>query len=273
MIKKLKQLTYKNSIDTNAKNKIGDFFATKNFKNLRRQPYPTPGSILIDGTKFEFHDAGCFYDTYQEIFMRGMYHFNTKHTAPVIIDGGANMGVSVVYFGKNFPTSKIIAFEPEQKIFEVLRNNIKQFGLNNVELHKKALWVSEEPLKFYTDGGMGGSATNVFSNQEPTIIETTVLKQYLQQPIALLKLDIEGAEMAVIKHCTEELKNVEHIFIEYHSYIDKEQELQQLLMILKTAGFRYHLSQSFSYQQPFVDKTLACENMDMAINIFGYRNK
>ena len=86
-------------------------------------------------------------------------------------------------------------------------------------------------------------------------------------------MDIEGAEYRVLKNCEAVLKNVENIFVEYHSYINEEQHLEDLLQLLKQNGFRYHLKQSFSRRSPFIDKTVACENMDMAINIFAYRHQ
>jgi hypothetical protein len=84
-------------------------------------------------------------------------------------------------------------------------------------------------------------------------------------------MDIEGAEFMVVKDCEPVLKQIDNIFIEYHSMIDEEQKLDDLLLILKRNGFRYHLSQSFSRNKPFVDINLSCEKTDMAINIYGYK--
>jgi FkbM family methyltransferase len=255
------------------KKDVTKIFGNVPMEELLKQKYGVKGSIQVDGKDFEFHDARCFYDTWQELIVNKMYEFDSSSSAPYILDCGANLGLSVFYFSKLYPNAVIDAFEPEPPIFEVLKNNVATYQLKNVIIHKKAVWDSETTLKFYTDHGMGGSVTNVYSKQEPTIIETLKLADFMQKKVDMLKMDIEGAEFTVLKSCESLLKNVEHLFVEYHSFINKEQQLDDLLALLKRAGFRYHLKESFSMKRPFIERNFACENMDMAINIFAYRDK
>ncbi|MDB5198339.1 MAG: methyltransferase FkbM family [Chitinophagaceae bacterium] len=238
---------------------------------LKKAGDKVTGSIEIFHRHFHFHHAKSFYNTYEEIFINNIYKFNPSSNTPYIVDCGANMGLSVLFFAKNYPGATIIAFEPEPPIFEILTKNIETYKLKNVTAIKKAVWNSETTLEFYTDNGMGGSVENVLTKQTPQLVETIRLKSILKDNIDFLKLDIEGAEYIVLNDCKEELKNVKNIFVEYHSYSKKEQHLEDILGILKAAGFRYHLRQSFSRERPFIDKNNICENMDMAINIFAYR--
>jgi len=241
-------------------------------ETMKRLPFGTKGNVDMNGKKFQFNDAGCFYVTYKEIIQDEIYQFKPSTKNPVIIDCGANMGLSVLYFSKNYPTAKIIAFEPEEPIFNVLENNVRSFDLKNVTIYKKAVWDSVTTLDFYSDKGMGGSVINVYSNQEPAKVETVLLSDYLHEKIDFLKMDIEGAEYQVLKSCGNLIQNVEHLFVEYHSFVNREQKLDDLLLLLKENGFRYHLRQSFSREHPFIDKGTACENMDMAITVFAYKN-
>jgi FkbM family methyltransferase len=248
-----------------------DHYSYDELEKLKELPHGVKGAIEINHHTFHSHDLRCFYDSYSEIIAGEIYRFHTNRKRPLIIDCGANMGVSVLFFATQYPNARIIAFEPEDEIFNVLQRNITSYNLTNVEIHKKAVWDSETTLQFFTDHGMGGSLTNVFHNQEPTSVKTVKLADYLHETVDFLKLDIEGAEYTVLKDCEEHLKNVEHLFVEYHSFVDQEQHLEDLLQLLKKNGFRYHLRESFSQNRPFVDKVLACENMDMAINIFATR--
>ncbi len=234
-------------------------------------PFGVKGDVSMGGKKFEFHDAGCFYVTYKEIIQEKIYQFNNTSKSPVIIDCGANMGLSVLYFSKNYPAAKIIAFEPEEEIFNVLQNNVKEFDLKNVTIHKKAVWDTVTTLDFYSDKGMGGSVANVYSKQKPAKVETVLLSDFLHEKVDFLKIDIEGAEYRVLKSCGRLIQNVEHLFVEYHSFLNQEQQLDDLLLLLKENGFRYHLKQSFSREHPFTDNNVACETMDMAIAIFAYK--
>jgi FkbM family methyltransferase len=246
-------------------------FNLAELEQMRDQPSGVFGSVEVGGKKFQYHHAASFYYTFKEIILDKIYEFNATSNNPVIIDCGANMGLSVYFFSKQYPRAKIIAFEPEEVIYNVLEKNVNTYNLQNVTILKKAVWDSVTKLNFFTDNGMGGSVVNEYKNQHPTIVETVLMSDYLKEKIDFLKMDIEGAEYRVLKSCGSLLSNVQNIFVEYHSYINQEQHLDDLLLLLKQNGFRYHLRQAFSRERPFTNRSVICENMDMAINIFAYR--
>ena len=250
---------------------LSSFVKVNHVKDLLYCQRGQKGAIRLGQHFFHFHDPLSFNVSFHEILKDEIYKFRAASKNPLILDCGANMGVSVLYFSQNYPSATIHAFEPEEPIYEMLAQNVRTYQLANVTLHKKAVWTSETVLPFYTDNGMGGSVENRYQEQQPTLVNTVRLADFLQQPVDLLKLDIEGAEYAVLKDCAPWLKNVRHLFVEYHSFVNKEQKLEEVLELLKKTGFRYHLRQSFSRAHPFVDNTLSCENMDLAINVFAYR--
>lgn len=232
------------------------------------------GEISLFGKKFYYHYGLAFHDTYREIFENKIYVFNTNNFKPVIIDCGANMGLSVLYFSKKYPNAEIIAFEPDESVLPFLEKNIKSQMINNVKLYKKAVWIEETELNFYTDNGLGGRVGKEYENQIPKIIKSLRLRDFLvtNNPIDMLKIDIEGPEYIILKDCEDLLFNVNNIFVEYHSFYDEEQHLDDILGILKRQGFRYHLKESFSRKRPFIDKILVNEKFDMAINVFAYKD-
>jgi FkbM family methyltransferase len=232
------------------------------------------GEIILFGNKFYYHNGLAFYETYKEIFERNIYEFNSNSSNPIIIDCGANMGLSVLYFSKKYPNAEIIAFEPDESVLPFLEKNIYSQKIDNLKLYKKAVWTEETELKFYTDNGLGGRIGKEYKNQNPIIIKALRLRDFLEtrNSIDMLKIDIEGSEYAVIQDCEDVLSHVNNVFIEYHSICDEEQHLEDVLNILKRQGFRYHLKESFSRAKPFVDNRIACQRFDMAINIFAYRS-
>ena len=181
------------------------------------------------------------------------------------------MGLSVLYFKTLYPNAEIIAFEPDPMIFDVLSANAKNFDWQGVKLINQAVCEEETSLAFYSDSGMGSSATNTFRKVSPIQVKTIRLADHLHRKVDMLKIDIEGSEYMMMPDCASLLANVEHIFVEYHSFTGKEQHLEELLSILKQAGFRYHLRESFSRRSTFVGKDFACENLELAINVFEYR--
>lgn len=230
------------------------------------------GFIKLFNKDFHYHHGMAFYDTYREIFEKKIYEFKTNSLRPIIIDCGANMGLSVLYFSKNYPCAEIIAFEPDESVLPFFEKNILSHNIKNVELFKKAVWTEESELKFYTDNGLGGRVGVEYENQIPKIIKSVRLKDFLNRPIDMLKIDVEGPEYLILKDCEDLLCNVNHVFVEYHSFYDEQQHLDDLLNILKRQGFRYHLKESFSRQRPFIDNILVNEKFDMAINVFAYKN-
>lgn len=248
------------------------FYNTFQKEMLKAKKTVSEGVILLFGKQFYYHHGIAFYVTYEELFVKGIYEFKTNSTKPVILDCGANMGVSTLYFSMQFPNAKIVAFEPDQSVLPFLEKNILSQNLQNIELHKKGVWTEETELSFYTDNGLGGRIGIEYNNQIPSKIKTVRLKDYLNESIAMLKIDIEGAEFEVIKDCEDKLHNVQHVFLEYHSFYNEDQHLEDILSIFKRQGFRYHLRESFSRTKPFIDKGLVCEKYDMAINVFAYRD-
>lgn len=245
--------------------------ATRELEKLNNYPKNTLGYTDILGKPFKFHDREGFIVTYKELFVQEIYKFEPKNKNGVILDCGANIGVSVLYFSLNYPQHRIIAFEPQNDLFVILQENVKSFGLKNVELHNKAIWSKSEKLQFYTDGGLGGRVNNPYSGQIPSVIDAVPLYQYLNEQIDMLKIDIEGAEDTVLKSCSGSLKKANHIFFEYHNSIDKPQTLHELLSLIKEEGFNYYIKESAIRERPFVDNLVICENFDMALNIFCYK--
>jgi len=78
------------------------------------------------GKPFEIVDGLSFVLMYRDIFEQHSYRFRTNEQKPYIIDGGANVGLSVLYFKELYPRSQIVAFEPDDDIFSVLERNIER---------------------------------------------------------------------------------------------------------------------------------------------------
>lgn len=221
---------------------------------------------------FKFNDGASFAVTYEEIFINKIYNFKAVEGKNFILDCGANMGLSVLYFSQTYPNHQIYAFEPDSEAFAILSENVTTFNLKNVQLFNKAVWNKEEVLTFYTDGGLGGRVLSAYKEQEATRVETVRLLDYLSDKVDFLKLDIEGAEDTVLKDCASNLSVIGSMFFEYHNDINKEQTLHELLDIVKGAGFHYYIKESSVRGNPFNDTFLICESFDMAINIFCYKS-
>ncbi|NIR14973.1 MAG: FkbM family methyltransferase [Desulfobacterales bacterium] len=218
-------------------------------------------------------DSASFLSAYQQIFERELYRFNTSRENPKIVDCGANIGLCILYWKQLYPAAHITAFEPDPEVFETLVWNCKHWELTNVELINKAVWSSETELPFWAEGADAGRLLeNSELNDKPsTTVMTANLRDYLQGEVDFLKLDIEGAETEVLLHCADRLRRISNVFVEYHSFVGKEQEIDAILRVLRHADFRIHIQPELVSQKPFVEQ-LNKEGMDQRLNIFAYRS-
>jgi len=238
---------------------------------IARIPRYTKFKIKINGWDLHLPDSASFLSSYENIFVNRIYEFKADNKKPYILDVGANVGVSVLFFKTLFPCSEIIAFEADPKIYEYLLENVHGNGFNDVLIFNKAAWHENALLKFKADGADGGRIT--FANNANTIeVKAVDLREFLRaRKIDFLKMDIEGAETDILLHCSQYLSGVKNIFIEYHSAAGEPQRLDQLLCVLKQNGFRYHMHSGFNKKMPYLNKLTSFSNYDMMLNIFAWR--
>lgn len=240
-------------------------------QKLSNTPRYTPVFTDLLGTEIQLVDAASSIFMYGEIFEQQIYKFKTQTQKPLIIDGGANIGLSIIYFKQLYPNAQVIAFEPDSNVFQVLDKNIERFRLTDVTLVNKALWSTETMLEFMSEGADGGRVVETGQGRDKYQVPTIRLRDYLSQSVDFLKLDIEGAETEVMKDCQDLLGNVENIFVEYHSFVNQRQTLDVLIGILSDAGFRLHIHPPVTSPQPFFNRNIHA-GMDMQLNVFAFRD-
>lgn len=189
-----------------------------------------PGHYSFLGFTMHFDNKWSAINMWFELFGQNAYYFKTAQATPLIIDGGANIGDTIVYFKSLYPDAKIVAYEPNPKAAALLKKNVGQNNLQNVSIEESALGSKEGVITLEDDssGIYNGGTT---SDQVLLHTETTVEMSHITVPVAtlttndivknaeridLLKLDIEGAESEVLQSLAEILHKVERIILEYH---------------------------------------------------------
>jgi len=161
-------------------------------------------------------DFACF----EKVFIEEEY---AEEAAPrVIIDAGANIGMTTLYYAQRFPQARIVAIEPEESNFAMLKLNCGH--LANVTLLQAALWGEAKELGLCDAGAekwafaVAEKSTGDSSN--PGIRGITlpeILAMVAPAGIDILKLDIEGAELALFSANPQAwLPQVSRIVIELH---------------------------------------------------------
>ena len=227
----------------------------------------SPFRTVLFGRGFKGLDYLSFLWQYFEIFCLDSYQFEQKQENPVIIDCGSNIGLSLLYYHRNYSGATILAFEPSSTVFEYLQKNCERYGIN-AELKNEAIWIKDGEISFNDKGADFGAI-----GPSELTVKAGRLKDYLLhfKTVDFLKIDIEGAEVAVLEDVNEALKRVESIFIEYHSFASGNQELDKVLAILTENGFRYSIQVPNPKPSPLRRIRTTTEGMDFQANIWGKR--
>lgn len=204
---------------------------------------------------FQFKVTAYSYNTlaflFKEIFISNDYFFKADNTKPIIIDCGANIGMSVLFFKFIYPNCSIVAFEPNPKAFHLLKKNVEQNNLKNVQLHNLALSDKKGEIDFFIGNDEAILLASTIAERgghETFKIESDKLSNYLNSTIDLIKMDIEGSENQVLNDLvfTNKIKNAKNYIIEYHHRINNEKSsLSAFIKPFEDAAYEYNIKSSF----------------------------
>lgn len=223
--------------------------------------------VDASGYRIRFIDPTTFLSMYYLIFVSEGYRFNTTNRSPLILDCGANIGMSVLKFKHSYPNARIIAFEPDPLICTTLKYNIETNHLNQIEVIEAAVWTESGKMSFMSDHADSGRIVHV-QNQQTLSVNCVRLRDYLCQPIDLLKIDVEGAEAPILLDCADRLSHVRAIILEYHSFAHQEQKLDQVLGVLRDQGFRCYIHSEQVRPNPF-DLLQTYREIDQTLTIYA----
>ena len=136
---------------------------------------------------------------------------------PVIVDAGANIGLSALWFAARYPEAKIFAVEPDDANQAMLRRNASETPMI-VPLHG-AIWDRPSHLKI--ENPEAGSASfrvieGVGSLKAFSVPEILAMEE--RGELFIVKIDIEGGESSLFRSNTDWMKDAALIVIELHDW-------------------------------------------------------
>lgn len=186
----------------------------------------------------------------------------------ISIDIGANIGIYTLLLSHLYPKCKVISIEPSPTIFEKLKLNCQLNNLlpgSNLVLLNKA--VSDKDgtwVEFYEKHSMStmskefltSISSKIITNKDDElhkeIVRTVTIDNLAEttniNEISFLKIDVEGAEVLVLKGAINILteKKVRNMIIEYHSF----ENYDYAVKLLDEIGYTI-----INSQQRYNDKT------------------
>jgi FkbM family methyltransferase len=188
---------------------------------------------------------------HREIFVQLAYYFEANRADPFIVDGGSNIGMSVLFFKALYPRARVLAFEPAEPAHDLLVRNVEANGLRDAEVHRVALGREDGEVLFYVD--RADPATFRMSTRPERLPGTASpvpqrrLSQFLGEEVDLLKLDVEGSEDDVLAELVDSnaVSRIRQLVVEYHHQLDPGRDfLGAFLERLRDQGFQYQVGAS-----------------------------
>jgi FkbM family methyltransferase len=193
---------------------------------------------------------------------------------PLFIDIGANVGVWTLALAAAHPCAHVYCLEPAPATFNVLRNNIALNGLPNISAAQLAVSDSASVLTFQLTekdsifnrlAPIKETAHNLhrtrFINSHTIEVKSVRLDNFCRERsidrIGFLKIDVEGAEMSVLKGAEYLLRKraVELIWIEVEpeNLLEMGDSIDDLSAFMRDVGYTFHFLQPDGSPGPPVD--------------------
>ena len=205
---------------------------------LKLKGYPYP---------FFFRHGASDVRVIRQIFLKEEYReLRGEKNMGRIIDCGANIGCSAVYFLSKYPDAELIAVEPDEGNFLLLQKNLEPFG-GRARALRAAVWSRDQRLRVdrghFGDGKEWSYQVRVCRDDEQADVTAlgleTILNKFNWEGVDLLKIDVERAELELFtSDYTPWLSRTRNMAIELHDP-DCEQ-----VFLRAMAGYDYEVQQS-----------------------------
>jgi FkbM family methyltransferase len=196
--------------------------------------YNTTLEYQWHGAKLHYRPGTSDQDLIYEILLKtgkkGDYWLPDDIEADVILDIGANIGITSTYLATRFPKARIFAFEPVPANFAVLKENVGQF--ENVRALPVALGRENGSFEMFTsdtESNLGGfsfyrAGSDVTQKVRVEVRSSESMMRELSIDHAdVIKIDTEGAEFDILSSLQKDfLSRVKWIYGELHGNRDFE---------------------------------------------------
>jgi FkbM family methyltransferase len=173
----------------------------------------------------------------REIYDDGAYDQGRIADGDTVVDVGANIGVFTLKAARQTPKGRVVAVEPAPLNLELLRENVARNRLANAVILDCALSDHEGQGQLYSRGDYALYSLHLKADLSTPVRVSTLDKLFQEQGIRacqLLKIDVEGEELAVLRGGAQALRVTQQVITEVTNIEDYPRLCRELLT---QAGF------------------------------------
>ncbi len=177
-------------------------------------------SVLADGAIFDLVVRPRSSDAIvvNETFLGG-YHVPPIPIRSVrtILDLGANIGLTMAHLAVLCPKARIVGLELDRDNVNLARRNVARWN-DRCEVIEGAAWTRDEPIRYRLARGAecGAALADDGAFQVEGVQLGTLLTRIGWNTVDYVKMDVEGAEQALLRESTDWARRVRSIKIELH---------------------------------------------------------
>ena len=209
-------------------------------------PRHTPGHVQLLDYDIEYADLLTLCPQFHEIFVQRGLEFQTTSASPRILDCGSNVGAASLFFKRAYPGARVTAYEADPDLCAMTRRNLERNRAADVEVVHAALWTSNGQVTFRAEGSDSGMIDGLAGGVDAKGITVPSLRLrdiLARDRVDLLKLDIEGAECAVLDDCEPALDRVSAIVMDLHEFDPRDRQAPRVFECLTRSGFLYSIDE------------------------------
>ncbi len=161
-----------------------------------------------DSIQANYHSKGLFYE--QEL-LEALLEICPQYS--FILDIGANVGNHAIYFSKFLNPNEVYPFEPHEESINTLIENCRINNTSNINLNYLGYCVSDKSGESYQienhdEENLGGTSFEKLAKDGTKSVKSICIDDiFTEFNVHLIKIDVEGMELSVLKGATKTIAN------------------------------------------------------------------
>lgn len=159
--------------------------------------------VRVNVERWSYQSQLAVQTDFQDEYSNKQFWKSYLRPGDVVVDVGANIGIySLIACSLVGPEGHVYAFEPVPKVYSALLNNLKMNDASNVTSFQQAVGDHLGTVRFHSELDTNN---RVFTPEIPmdgqtiAVQQTTLTHALPKQAYAMLKIDVEGAELQCLK--------------------------------------------------------------------------